>query len=228
MEPGIKLWKNRIIKSLGFIAMKKINYHLALGFTLFFINISPLHAAISSLVGDIDGFGGASALSNPPNGFNLTCCFDNRNAEDPIFTDVWSFQAPEIPQTINYTHNYDPSSLLAPVSFATLSIQSAGMGNDRGPWSVLFNGVQIGSIGGPGTSIGSGEVVTNFFDIPLILLSISGADHVSLIFQESSADGFAINYSLLELTSVPLPGALIFFASALTILRTARKSFKPN
>lgn len=200
--------------------MKKINFSLVgmaasvVGSLLF----SPLsNAAVTSLVGDIDGFGGATVSNSPPNGVTLTCCFDNRSGEDPFFTDVWSFQKPETPQTVTYTHAYDPTSLLAPTQLATLSIQSAGMGNDRGPWSVLFNGVSVGAIGGPGVLIGSTEVVTSFFDIPLLLLNPTGMDQISLVFQQAGSDGFAINYSQLTLlTSVPIPGGFALFLSALS------------
>ncbi len=191
---------------------------------LLFISKPIFAASITNLVGDIDGFGEPIGLASPPNGFNLpNCCFDNRSASDPDFTDVWSFQLPEVPTLINYTHSYI-NTLIDPVASVTLSIQSAGMGNARGPWAVFFNGINVGEIGGPTSFIGATEVITDFFNIPVFLLDQNGQDIISLVYQDTGADGFAINYSQLTLSSeIPLPGSLLFMISSLTALLGYRK-----
>ncbi len=176
-------------------------------------------AAVISLVGDKDGFGLSGAPAVPVFGnwqdFGGTFPDDNRTGSDPLFTDFWSFEqnGPPLGSPIVYTHSYIlPGSPLG----ALLSINQAGMSDDRGPWDVEFNGTVVGSI--------TDGLLQNFrlntFTVPTGVLT--GSDTVRLIYRDTQGEGFAINFSELAIETstapVPEPSSMILLAAGLAAL----------
>ena len=175
------------------------------------------HAAtLTSLVGDIDGFGGQTAPSAI--GVSTGADFNNTTAGDPAFTDVWQYaQSDGVGGSpLNYSHAYDLGGGTA-IS-ASLSIMESGMANLSGTWSVLFNGSAIGSIA---NGVDHSSTLHTFAIAPLLLSS--GAGLVSLIYS-GTKEGYAIDYSSLsieysdQVSAVPLPAALPLFGACIAVM----------
>jgi len=167
---------------------------------------SPVRAAVVSLVGDRDCFGLDGSCPDGPSGAALPI----HEASDPAFMDAIS-QA----QGPTYTHSYDLGGQ-TPMS-ASLEIRTSRLADNRGPWSVFFNGEEVGSF-----AVQSADfVVTYVFSIALDLLT--GDDEVRLAINEPNViDGYVIDYSALSVetavSQVPVPAALPLFFSALAAL----------
>ncbi len=169
-------------------------------------------ALVTSLVGDKDGFGLSGAPAVPVDGTlwqtDLGGVFfaDYRDAGDLLnapFTDLWAGDS-----AISYTHNYSLGGETP--TLATLSVQFAGVADDRGPWDVFFNGTLVGQIP-TDTSVNNFEKIRLLsFNIPVALLT--GSDSILLnINVPSPSDGYSINFSELQITStaaVPEPSSL--------------------
>lgn len=169
---------------------------------------------VTSLVGDKDGFGGQVAAAVPADGTSIGFFFDNRTGSDPLFTDFWALEQSTLPSPINYNHSYSLGADIA-VS-AILDIQTAGMGDDRGPWDVLFNGNLISSFGGIGSGIGDTEVI--LYSLAVDVGFLTGNDAISLVYQDTQFEGFSINFSELSIETVsvvPVPAAIWLFGTAL-------------
>ena len=172
-------------------------------------------ATITSLVGDIDGFGGQTAPGAIGVSVDAESYFDNRTASDPLFTDVWQYaQEDGAPgaSPLTYAHTYDLAGGTA--TSASLTIMEAGMGDTSGTWSVQFNGTEIGSF-----TSGSEETSTlRSFIIDPTLIGV-GPGIVSLIF-DGYKEGYAIDYSSLsiEVSAVPLPAAMPLFGACLAVM----------
>ncbi|WP_169569347.1 hypothetical protein [Sneathiella limimaris] len=169
-------------------------------------------ATVSSLVGDIDGFGGATAPGAV--GVDTGFGFDNRSG-DPLFTDVWLYEQDGgvASSPVDYSHAYDLAGGTA--TSATLSIMESGMANNRGPWNILFNGTLIGSISNTSATLST----LHTFSVALDLLT-GTSDEISLVYLDTAAEGYAIDYSLLEIevSAVPLPAALPLYGAGMAIL----------
>lgn len=170
-------------------------------------------ASITSLVGDIDGFGGE--VTPGAVGADTGAFFDNTVGSDPLFTDVWLLEqdggAGGSP--IDYSHTYTLGAGET-VDAASLSIMESGMSNGRGPWNVLFNGNLLGTI------TGGGETITALHTFSVNLAWLTGSsDAISLVYLDSLGEGFAIDYSQLSLTTsvanVPLPATGLMLLGAL-------------
>jgi hypothetical protein len=166
----------------------------------------PVHAMVMSMVGDRDCFGQDGSCPDGPSGAALPI----HEATDPVFMDAIA----ETPGP-TYHHSYDLAGQ-TPVG-ATLEIRTSRLADNRGPWSVFFNGEEVGSF-----AMQSGDfIVTYVFSIALDLLT--GDDEVHLAINEPSIiDGYVIDYSQLSVetavSQVPVPGALPLFFSALAAL----------
>ena len=174
-------------------------------------------ADVSSLVGDVDGFGIPGAPANPANGSDFLAIGgaisgDYRSAADLAnapFTDIWTYH--QNTGDVGYNHVY---SLLGQTPLvATLSIQEAGMSDARGPWNVLFNGTSIGQIGVFSSTFGT-TIQTLSWNVPIGLLT--GNDHISLVYDTTidASEGYAINYSQLSIQATPEPSTLMIASCA--------------
>jgi hypothetical protein len=176
---------------------------------------------ISSLVGDKDGFGLSGAPAVPADGTlwrdGLGGVFgaDYRDAGDLAsapFTDIWFSDA-----AITYTHTYSLGGL-TPIS-ANLTIQIAGVADNRGPWDVFLNATLIGQIP-TNTSVNAfQEILTYTFVVnPSLLIE---ADAVLLnINVPTVTDGYSINFSELNITAVPEPATICLLGlGVLSLLR---------
>ncbi|OUS20978.1 hypothetical protein DI396_00095 [Litorivita pollutaquae] len=174
-------------------------------------------ATITNLVGDIDGFGGQTAAGavGAETGFG----FNNTTGSDPSFTDAWLYEqdggAGGSP--VDYTHSY---ALTGTALSATLSLMESGMSDGRGPWEVRFNGNLLGEIA-------DGDVSTSTLHSFGVDVSwLTGSDVISLIYLDTSSEGYAIDYSMLSIETapaVPLPAAGFLMIGALGALGFARK-----
>ncbi|MDH3638618.1 MAG: VPLPA-CTERM sorting domain-containing protein [Gammaproteobacteria bacterium] len=177
-------------------------------------------ATITSLVGDIDGFGGQTT----PNavGADTGFGFNNRTGSDPVFTDVWLFeqQGGVAGSPVEYSHSYSLAAGQSVVS-ATLIIMESGMSDERGPWDVLVNGTVVGNIPVGGADLESLSVLYVFNVIADLLTG--GNESISLVYQDTADEGYAIDYSLLSVETVPLPASLPLLVGALGGLGLLRR-----
>ena len=196
------------------------------------VPLGSANAGTTSLVGDKDGFGLAGAppvpISGTWTGFGGGFPQDNRTPGDPLFTDIWEFQQTPggpLSSPISWVHAYSLDGV--PVG-ANLSINEAGMSDDRGPWDVAFNGTSLGQIGVfPGSDGETFKLLS--FAVPTGLLA--GSDTVMLTYLDPQlqGEGFAINFSELVIDTVPpipAPGALLRCAHGAGVvgwLRSGRK-----
>jgi hypothetical protein len=194
-------------------------------------------ADIVSLYGQKDGFGLPGAPAVPANGtlwqadYGGVYFTDYRNAYDLAHapdTDIWFNQA-----NVNWNQPTYSLAGLTPLT-ATLSMQMAGIANlganaTWGPYNVSFDGTVIGVIPHNTNANGDQEILTYTFNVPVALLT--GAD--TILINTGSGDGFAMNFSELDITtaSVPEPtslasmalgGGLLFGLGAARRLRKAR------
>ena len=163
--------------------------------------------SVSSLVGDKDGFGIPGMDPVPADGTSMSTSGPRRDVGDPVFMDDWGFeqQGGAFGSPIVYSHDF--VSLPESFASASLTIQHAGMGDERGPWDVAVNGVSVGKIG---VDNGGLTTVLEVFDIPLSAVTIGKANTVTLTYEDTQNEGYAINFS--ELTVVvpePLTGGML-------------------
>ena len=155
---------------------------------------------VVSLVGDKDGFGLTGAPAVPADGTlwqtDLGGSFfnDYRDALDVAtapFTDKWSSDA-----AVTYVHSYDLAGQ-TPLS-AVLSVQFAGVADQRGPWDVFFDGVLLGQIPTSMDASAFEMVRMLSWNVPVGLLT--GSDTILLnINVPETTDGYSINFSELQI-----------------------------
>ena len=176
--------------------MKRLSFFLFVVLVLGVV--SPLSASqITLTAGDDDcfGFGGTcsdGSLWTEFPGASFTT--DNRTASDPVFTDNWTGQA-------GVTYNTQAYSFAGetPLS-ASLTLRTAGIADDRGPWDVFFNGVLIGQFLSDATETAYQAVKTTTFLINPSLLT--GLDTVLLNINVPTVnDGYAIDFARLNITT---------------------------
>ena len=196
------------------------------------------NASVFSLVGDKDGFGIPGAPAVPSDGSTFTGIggtwfTDYRDAGDLAtapFTDVYDntlnlLGSGALVSPISYTHTYTIDG--TPLS-AMLYIQEAAMSDARGPWDVSFDGNSIGSIGVFDASEDPIRLLS--FSVPIGLLT--GADIITLTYLDpdplSNQDGFAINFSELDVTTsaVPEPSTMLLLGAGLAGVGLFRKRFR--
>jgi hypothetical protein len=176
-------------------------------------------STITSLVGDIDGFGGVTAPG--AEGVSTGPSFDNRTGSDPLFTDVYLFEqnGGVGGSPITFSHVY---GLIGSATSAMFEIMTAGMADGRGPWDVVFNGSKIGEIS-TGTSV---NTLTKLHSFSVATGLLTGNDTVSLVYQSSAGEGFAIDYAKLTVETappIPLPAGLPLLATGLLAFGLLRR-----
>jgi hypothetical protein len=158
-------------------------------------------ANITDLVGDKDGFGVGCPIASDLHYLDYGAYWaDNRELDDPPFTDYWYIDDK------SWSHTYDLSGVM-PLS-ATLEIFVAGIA-DYADWSadVSVNGTSIGVIPGIEGAHDLTRLLT--FDIPVSL--ITGSSSI-LVDVSNGGDGYIVDYSQLSVSSVaviPAPGAIL-------------------
>ena len=165
---------------------------------------------VVSLYGDIDCFGLPGVTSCPDGSFPgaLLAFADHRDAAELAANSLTDRWLSGIPPTISFSQNY---LLPASPTSASLSIKTAGINTSLPsfPYSVLFNGVDIGEI-----PVNLDNIVATYtFSIPVALLS--GNDTVS--WTGVLGDGYTIDYSQLTITTaeVPEPASLALLGAGL-------------
>lgn len=179
---------------------------------------APASAAIVSLVGDVDGFGGQ--VTPGAIGADTGSGFDNTSGSDPLFTDAWLFEqnsgAGSSPITFNHVWAFETA-----VS-ATLEIMESGMSDGRGPWEVYINDNLLGEIGEQ--SDGS---LSRLHSFSVSAAFLTGADEVQLVYVDEANEGFAIDFSRLTVETgeaeVPLPAAAPLMIAGLAGLAALRR-----
>jgi hypothetical protein len=191
---------------------------------------------VSSLVGDKDCFG-LPGVNGCPDGALWSDQLGGiywksyQTPEDPDFTDRWGQMFAPI-----YLHSY--AQIGVPVS-ASLTVRVAGVGNNKGPWNMIFNGVVIGQI--PRIDVEEGsqaeyealQLVRTFtWAVPVELLSGS-SDTARLgvnLPETGPPDAYSVDYSELTITTadnvVPEPGswaAMLLGLSGLSFAIARRK-----
>lgn len=199
--------------------MAKRNAALAAAALVYAVTGMASAATITSLVGDKDGFGGASA-SAVPHGESLPTHYSNRDAGDPAFHDAWGFEylGGDFASPLNFRHDYAMAG--TPVA-ATFFINVQGMSDNGGPWELRFNGVRLGAVAN------SGSTMAELFgyDVPVGLLT--GSDVIELIYADVALEGYAINFSELVIRAasapVPAPAAMPLLLGGLAALMRLRR-----
>lgn len=165
--------------------------------------------ALSSLVGDKDCFG-LPGVSSCPDGIGWasdlggTFFTSYQDPGDPAFTDKWDADV-----DITYQHTY----VLGAASSASLTIGTAGLADNRGPWDVFFNGSNIGQFTYNTSPNAFEEVRTFNFIVPTALLT--GNDTVLLAINNPVSDGYSIDYSELTINAVPEPESYVLMLAGL-------------
>lgn len=166
--------------------------------------------AQSSLIGDKDCFGlGGSCAEGTLWRDDLGGTFftNYQGAGDPSFTDKWDADA-----NITYFHDYT----LGAASSAALTISTAGIADNRGPWAVFFNGTNIGEFTVNTNANAFQEVRLFTFAVPTALLT--GHDQILLAINTTVNDGYSIDYSELNITAVPEPETLALMLAGLAVV----------
>lgn len=165
------------------------------------------NADVISLLGDKDCFGlGGSCPDGSRFVTDLGGAFftSYQDPGDPAFTDDWT-----TPGSVSYTHTY---ALPGDITSAVLELKIAGIADiSPSPYTVMFNGVGIGTI--PfNTDVNAYQAVLTYdFNVPIALLS--GAD--TIYFGPTGGDGFIVDYSQLDIATIPEPGTLALLGTGL-------------
>ena len=180
-------------------------------------------ATLTSLFGDIDGFGGQ--VTPGVSGLNTGANFDNSTAADPSFTDVWLFEQfggiGGSPLSFGFSYDLTGATIIG----ASLEIMQSGMSDGRGPWAVSVGGTSVGLIE---NGLGTTSTLLSFTIDP----SLIGATGTSgmLTYNDSQPEAYAIDYLSLvidyeasTMTPIPLPAGGALWLTALGGFAVARR-----
>jgi hypothetical protein len=184
------------------------------GVFLALASVSSAAITITDLIGDKDGFGLGVPIESGLHYLNYAngCYYrDDREPDDPPFTDIWS-QICTSPFDRSWTHSYvlDIGDFI--LDSATLEIFVAGIA-DYADWTayVSVDGTGVGTIPGIGPPFPeqgdpNPHDITRLltFDIPLDL--IDGCESVLLdVYGNGHHDGYVVDYSELTIIAVEPP-----------------------
>lgn len=174
--------------------------------TILFLFAGAANAVLIDLLGDEDGFGVGVPIGDGYHYLDYGVFYaDNRDAGDPVFTDIWELGDK------SWTHTYSLPS--TPITSADLEVYVAGIA-DYSTWfaDVYSGSVLLGTIPGIGTVLAHDLTRVLHFDLTPY---ITGSNTISIDVSANN-DGYIIDYSKITAsTSVPDASIMLLLGSSL-------------
>ncbi len=187
---------------------KKLVVALVMGL---FISTSGVanSATVTSLYGDKDGFG-IGFMPNQTFSNSYPSLSKNDPADTGTITDSWMLGD----QT--WSHTYDISGL-GTISSASIEIFTLGQGW-HGISSLYLDGSYVGDLtdgDNSGAYLRTNWARLDIFDLTPYISLLNGANSITIDTYGTNNDQWALDYSELSVSSVPIPGAIWLLGSGL-------------